>query len=61
MTRRHPSAEPRVQRPIPTFMAYPARQQPAPDSAWRDALVVGLAIAFLMFVYLVAPLLEHAR
>jgi len=42
-------------------MAYPARQQPAPDLAWRDALVVGLGIAFLALVYLLAPLMERVR
>jgi len=53
--------QPRVQRPIPTFMAFPPRQRPAPDSAWRDALMVALAIALLLFVYLVAPLMERVR
>jgi len=42
-------------------MAYPARQQPAPDSFWRDAKAVAVGIAFLAAVYLLAPLLEHAR
>ena len=61
MNRRRP--EPRVQRPIPYFMAWPPldRRQQRPDSAWRDALVVGLAIAFLLLIYLLAPLAEHVR
>lgn len=58
MTRR---PQPKVQRRIPVWMAYPARRRPAPDSAYRDALVVGLGIAFLALVYLLAPLAEHVR
>ncbi len=41
--------QPRVQRPIPSWMAHPRRSPvPAPDSVYRDALIVGLAILLLI-------------
>ena len=52
MTARRP--QPKVQRVIPTFMAYPRRQQPAPDSAWTSAAIVGWAVTLLGVVYVIA-------
>ena len=42
---------------IPRYMAIPPGQRlPKPDSATRDAAVVGIAIVFLLLVYWLAPM-----
>jgi hypothetical protein len=46
--------QPRVQRHVPKYMAYPPRYQE--DSAMRDAAVIAWAIVLLLVMYLVAPL-----
>jgi len=50
MTTRRP--QPRVQRVIPVFMAYP-RRQPA-DDPWQDVAAVAWSIAFLLLIVLLA-------
>lgn len=50
-----PRREPRV----PRFMAIPpGARQPRPDSAMRDALLVGFSVVVLAIVYLLAPILS---
>lgn len=48
------SRQPRVQRYVPRYMAYPPRYQQ--DSAMRDAAVIAWAIVLLLVMYLIAPL-----
>ena len=46
--------QPKVQRHIPRYMAYPPRQ---PDRAMNDVAVIAWAVAFLLFIYWAAPML----
>ena len=52
--------QPKVQRHIPRYMAYPSRRQRR-DSAMENVAVIAWAIAFLMFIYWVAPILSVAH
>lgn len=54
--------QPKVQRHIPRYMAYPPRgHYYRPDKAMNDVAVIAWSIAFLLFIYWVAPLLALPR
>jgi len=46
--------QPKVQRVIRPWMAFPPRQQPAPDSAWTSAAIVGWCVVLFGVIYTIA-------
>lgn len=54
--------QPKVQRHIPRYMAYPPRGHGyLPDRAMNDVAVIAWSIALLLFIYWVAPILSVPR
>lgn len=51
--------QPKVQRHIPRYMAYPPRGgRYLPDRAMTDAAVVAWGVVLFLFIYWVAPILS---